>query len=456
MIRRLLTFAFIVTLFHQAVAQQVNTKRLDSLLYLFSDNNKAMGSITLIKNGRTIYTKAFGYGSYDLIKRDGQTVGDKVQLLNNETAFRIGSITKMFTASMIMQLVEEKKLTLNEKLSTFFPKLPNADKITIDMLLRHRSGLHNVTDDEDYLKWAVKEQTHDEMLKRFETTKPDFDPDTKAQYSNTNFILLGYIIEKITGKTYAENLQSRIAKPLNLTRTYVGGKIDAAKNEAASFDFENDSWKTSDETDMSIPGGAGSIVSTPRDLGVFISALFNGKVVSEASLKEMITMKDNYGMGLRELPFNEKTTYGHGGAIDGFHSMLSYFPEDSLAIAATFNGVNYNTNEILIDVLSIYFNQPYEFPSFTTIELSDAQLKRYEGEYSSKEMPLKITIKREGNHLTAQATGQSSFPLDAVSETEFKFDQAGVVMIFELAKKGKVQTFTLRQRGRSFVYTRDK
>ena len=307
MIKHFLALAIAIVAFHQAVAQPINTKRLDSLLHHFADNKKAMGSIAISKNNKQVYSQTFGFAMNDTIKKDGRMIGDEVGLMDNETMFRVGSITKTFTAAMIMQLVEEKKLTLDAKLSKWFPKIPNADKITIEMLLRHRSGLYNFTNDHDYLEWSVNEQTQKQLLERFEKDKPVFPPDSTAEYSNTNFVLLGFILEKVTGKSYADNLQTRIAEPLNLTRTRVGSKINTANNEARSFaPRPNGGWAIEPETHMSMPGGAGVIVSTPHDLNVFINALFNGKVVSDASLKQMTTERDDYGMGLFPTPFNEK------------------------------------------------------------------------------------------------------------------------------------------------------
>ncbi|HZG00407.1 MAG TPA: serine hydrolase [Chitinophagales bacterium] len=446
MLTRFLSLVFAVAFFHQGVAQNINTAKLDSLLNYFADNNKVMGSVAISKNGTVLYNKAVGARDIN---------GTAVTQADENTKYRIGSISKTFTAVMVFQLIEAGKLSLDTKLSTFFPKIQNADKITMGMLMSHRSGLHSVTDDKDYLKWNTKPITHEAMLKKIEKYKPEFQPDEKAQYSNTNFILLGYIIEKITGQPYANELQTRIAKPLGLTNTYVYGKIDPTKNEAQSFSFSNNQWKAESETDITVPGGAGNIISTPTDLVRFATALFNGNLVTNVSLEQMKNFRDGYGMALLRFPFHDKQALGHTGGIDGFISMLGYFPNDSVAVATTFNGVNYNSNDVIIGILSTYYNMPYEFPSFKTMALSEAQLKRYEGTYSSKDMPLKITLKRDGNVLTAQATGQSAFPLDAVSETEFKFDPAGIKMTFVIPESGAIQTFTLKQ-GKSYVFTREK
>jgi len=398
--------------------QNINTSKLDSLFNILSEKNKAMGSLTISKNGKMLYNKTIGYSFFsDLQKKP----------ITSNTIFRIGSISKMFTSVLVFQLVEEEKLTLATTLDKFFPEIPNAKLITISNLLNHRSGIHNFTNDPDYTTWMVQRKTHDEMLAIIAKSKPDFQPDEKAAYSNSNFVILGYIIEKITNQPYANVLKSRITSKIGLSHTYLGEKTSISGDEAYSYRYDN-AWIQAPETDMSIPGGAGAVVSTPTDLTKFIEALFSGKVVSNASLVQMKSQKDGYGMGMFQMPFNEKIAFGHNGGIDGFASSLAYFPEDSLAIAYCTNGQVYPLNSINIGVLSIYFNKDYSIPTFNTITLKGEDLDKYVGVYSSKQLPLKITITKNNETLIAQATGQSSFPLDATEKDKFKFDAAGVVL----------------------------
>jgi CubicO group peptidase (beta-lactamase class C family) len=222
-----------------------------------------------------------------------------------------------------------------------------------------------------------------------------------------------------------------------------------------SYEFEHDQWQPATETDMSIPAGAGCIISTPSDLTKFITALYNGKLISKASLQQMTTIKDGYGMGIFEMPWYQRKSYGHTGGIDGFSSMLGYFPDDSISFAGIVNGGNYSTNDVGIGTLSIIYNMPFEIPNFKTISLSPKQLSYYQGVYASKQIPLKITVTQRDNRLLAQATGQSVFPLDAVSETEFKFDAAGILMIFKRDDDGNIRQFTLKQGGGNYLFEKE-
>jgi D-alanyl-D-alanine carboxypeptidase len=420
-------------------AQELNKPKLDSLLDVLAANNKTMGSLAISKDGKLIYQKSVGYSS-----ADAKTSADA------HTKYRIGSISKIFTGVIVFQLIEEKKLTLQTTLDKYYPQMPNAAKITIAQLLSHHSGLFNITADPAFGTYMTTAQTHEQLLAKMAALKPEFEPGEKYKYNNTNFILLGYIAEKITDKPYAELVKQRIINKIGLKDTYYGGKINTAANEALSYKYA-DSWKPASESDMSIPGGAGAMVSTPTDLDKFIEALFAGKLISTTSLAQMTPKLENYGMAMHKTPFKEKTGYGHGGAIDGFLSSLEYFPEDKLAISYTKNGGNYSPEEVVKGALSIYFNQPYIIPTFVVAKAEG--LEKYTGVYASPALPIKITVTKEGNVLNAQATGQSAFPLDATSTPDkFIFDPAGIVMEFKPADG----TFILKQGGGEFLFTKEK
>lgn len=429
-------------------AQQINYAKMDSLFARLEAYNKAMVEVTVYKNGKVLYNKAIGYKNIDGTIKEAADV---------HTKYRVGSITKMFTTAMIMQLVDEKKLTLDTKLSEFFPKIVNAQKITIGNLLNHHSGIHNFTNDDEYLTYYTSQKTQEEMLELFYKLPSDFEPGSKAQYSNTGFVLLGYIIEEITGRRYAEILKARITNKLNLDETYFGGAINPKKNEAYSYTYENDKWEKEPETNMFIPHGAGAIVSTTTDLTKFATALFQGKLCSDSLVKKITTLQDDYGMGCFEMPFDERKLYGHTGGIDGFSSMLGYFKDDSVVVALTCNGNNYSLNEIMISVLSIiYYGDTYKVPTFASKKLDAQKLKAYEGVYSTTTFPLKLTILSDGKQLIAQATGQSPFPLSAESETLFKFDAAGITINFIIEEGGTINQFNFSQNGLKALFTKEK
>ncbi len=425
----------------------LNTAKLDSLLTVLEEKNKLMGSVAVFQGEKMTYSRAIGAASI----KDGQQTK-----ANTGTRYRVGSVTKTFTATMIMQLVEQKKLTLQTPLAQFFPQFDNAKTITVEHLLRHRSGLTSFTTDPAFGQFMRTEKTEPQLLEAMARMKSSFLPGEKYEYSNTNYVLLGLIVEKVTKQPYAQVLQKNIVEKLKLKNTFYGGKINAAKNEASSFMFLNNSWFELPETHMSVPHGAGALVSTPQDLGIFLRGLLQGKLVSKATVEQMKTLKDNYGLGLLTIPFGKLSSYGHGGIIDGFTSMLTYFPEQDVTIATTFNGANTNGNDVLIGLFSVVFNAPYKIPTFEAPKNLKLDLALYEGMFTSPTFPLKISMKKEGDQLMGQATGQSALMLEARSETQFVFEGAGITI--EFSKSGKSNAydqFTLKQGAGKFDFVKE-
>ncbi len=342
-------FAFIIT---SGFSQNLNTKRLDSLFQLLEKNNKYMGSIVISENGKLIYSKSIGYDDVEASKKS-----------DINTRYRIGSISKIFTASLVLKAVEENKINLNQTIDHYFPTIKNANKITVSNLLNHRSGIYDFTNDDSYFDWNTQYQSRAKMTERIAAGEIAFEPDTKGEYSNSNYVLLTYILEDLYQKPYAEILNQKIVKPLKLKSTYYGGKINSANKECYSYSFSGE-WVKSIETDMSIPLGAGGIVSTPTDLNFFIKNLFAGKIISKEHLNLMKTTKDKFGMGMFQFPYQDKKIYGHTGGVDRFKSVLAYLPKEKLAIAFCSNGKDYDNNNVLQCVLSAYFNDAFKMPMF--------------------------------------------------------------------------------------------
>lgn len=421
-------------------AQTFDKAKLDKYFDLLETNNKFMGSIAVSKNAELIYSRAVGFVD----------VENNIKA-NESSIYRIGSISKTFTAVLVLKAVEQKKLSLDDKLSKFYPNIINANNISIRQLLYHRSGIASFTDQSDYLTWNTVAKTEKEMLAIITRAGSKFEPDSKAAYSNSNYILLSFILEKVFKANFAQIIQKHISQPLGLKNTAVGKEIDVKNNECKSYRFDK-GWKMEPETDMSIPLGAGAIVSTPSDLVKFGEALFGGKLINAESLAAMSTIKDNYGMGLFQFPFGNKRLLGHTGGIDGFASIFSHFAEEKITYAMTSNGANYSTNNISIAVLSAIFGQDYSLPEFNnSILLTAEDLEQFVGVYISAQLPIKIAVTRTHNALVAQATGQPAFELEATDKNKFKFDKAGAAFEFD-ATKG---TMILKQGGGEFEFKKE-
>jgi CubicO group peptidase (beta-lactamase class C family) len=430
---------FFILYVSSSFAQDKKFSTLDSLFNLLEINDRFMGTLSISENSKIIYSKSIG--------KEDVASG---KLSNNLTKYRIGSISKMFTACLIFQAIEENKISLKQNINRFFPKITNAKEITIGNLLNHHSGIHNYTNDTSYLNYYTTLKSQKEMLEIIQAGGSDFKPNSRTEYSNSNYILLSFILEKIYKKSYEELLELKIIQPLGLKNTYFGKKLELAKNECASYLFSG-KWELEKETNSSVSLGAGGIVSTTEDLLFFITNLFEGKIINAASLEQMTKLEDGFGMGIFSVPFYDKKGFGHTGGIDGFSSFLYTFPEEKISIALTSNGSRFNNNDIGIAALSDCFDKSFSLPSFYAVKLTSADLDKYLGTYSNSEMPIKIVITKDSLSLKAQASGQQSFSLDATGKDTFEFSAAGVKIEFIPEKN----LLILMQGGGEFTFTKN-
>jgi len=430
---------FFILYVSSSFAQDKKFSTLDSLFNLLEINDRFMGTLSISENSKIIYSKSIG--------KEDVASG---KLSNNLTKYRIGSISKMFTACLIFQAIEEDKLSLKQTINRFFPKITNAKEITIGNLLNHHSGIHNYTNDTSYLNYYTTLKSQKEMLEIIQAGGSDFKPNSKAEYSNSNYILLSFILEKIYKKSYEELLDIKIIQPQGLKNTYFGKKLELAKNECASYRFSG-KWELENETHSSVSLGAGGIVSTTEDLLFFITKLFEGKIINTASLEQMMKLEDGFGMGIFSVPFYDKKGFGHTGGIDGFSSFLYTFPEEKISIALTSNGSRFNNNDIAIAALSDCFDKSFSLPSFYAVALTSADLDKYLGSYANPEIPIKISITKDSLSLIAQATGQPSFTLELIGKDSFEFSPAGVEIQFIPEKN----LLILKQGGGEFTFTRE-
>ena len=434
-----------LALFTTAYAQPSYKAKLDQYFDRLAEKNKAMGTLVIAKDGNVVYSKSIGYGQI------GETAK---RPLTTTSRYRIASITKMYTAVMILQLVEEGKLKLTDTLAKFFPQIQNAGKITIAQILEHRSGIHDALIDPNLRNRPKTDSiTREELVNIIAKGKSDFEPGTKHGYSNSGYALLGLIVEKLSGMPYAEALRNRINSKIGATDTYIAtGNIDINKNESLTYRL-SDGWKQEPETHPSNLFGAGSIVSTPNDMAKFIHALFQLKLISQENLTLMRTIKDRDGIGMEPFLWAGKTFYGHTGGGDNYGSWLAYLPEEKLAVAYTTNAKVLPVGDIMKSILDIYYDKPFEIPSFESIVVSTEILDQYVGVYSTTEAPVKFTVTRNGTKLYIQPPGgQAAAPLEATAQDKFKLEgQNGVSFEFDAAKK---QMIVKRPQGER-LFTKD-
>jgi CubicO group peptidase (beta-lactamase class C family) len=442
---RLFAVILASVLFGTSFAQTPDKAKLDQFFDRLIEKNKAMGSMLITKDGKVVYSRFIGYS---------QVNGDKKKPLTAATRYRIGSITKTYTAVMVLQLVEEGKLKLDDKLQKFLPQIANAEKITIAQILAHRSGIHDALLDRNLLPDGGRNiKTKEELLAIIAKGTPDFEPDTKNSYSNSGYAILGHIIEKITGKSYEVALRERITSRIGLKDTYIPtGNLDVNNNEALPHMNLGGNWKPVGETHPKLLFGAGSIISTPGDMAKFIQALFDGKLISRESLNQMKTMKDGEGFGMVTFTWAGKTFYGHTGGSSSDGAWLAYLPEEKLAVAYTTNAKVYPVRNIMSGVMDIYYNRPFEIPAFESFAVSPEILDKYVGVYSTAAAPVKMKITRDGATLFFQPPGEDkAVALEATAEDKFNFGGA-VFFEFDVAKNQMI----IKRGGNERVFTKDK
>lgn len=422
-------------LFSLAVfAQNIDVQKIDSFVSHIENSNRGIGSVSIFKDGKEIYNRSFGQSKLENVQ------------YNAETKYQIGSITKMITATLIFKLIESNKLRLDDKLSKFYPKVPNSDKITIKNLLEHSSGLGDFTMKNDSIFWLTEKVGENEIFEEIIKQGVSFQPSKEIAYSNSGYYLLTKIVEKLNKKDYATIVAEKIAKPLNLKN--FSSINPESKNIFLSYGYDV-KWK--EITDFYFPNviGVGDIVSTTENLNIFLYDLFQYKILKKESVDQMkpdYAKKENFGRGFMFIPFYENIFYGHAGDTYGTHSIVSYNEKDNIGVAIGINGERLPHNDFVIGVLSIIYGKNYEVPIFSTFSVMSEDLDKFLGTYSSSELPLKINITKEGNTLKGQGTGQPAFILEAFEINKFKFDQAGLQLEF-LPEENKM---ILNQGGRKF------
>ena len=313
--------------------------RFDHVVDTYQKNRHFMGTVLVAQGSKILFEK--GYGMADL----------EWDVPNSPTTkFRLGSITKQFTATAILQLQQQKKLSVGDQACTYFEACPEAWKgITIQQLLTHTSGIPSFTSDPDFVKPRVMRVplTPTEIVLLSKNKPLEFDPGTQFKYDNTGYVFLGAIIEKVSGEKYADYLRKHIFDPLGMADTGYDDPRTVLKYRASGYKPQGDGFANDEYLDMSLPYAAGSLYSTVRDLYKWDRALYLEQVLSKASREQMFTpVKSDYGFGVMLASMFEHKFVGHGGGINGFSTMISRFPDDDAVVIVLSNNVAGNAGAV--------------------------------------------------------------------------------------------------------------
>ncbi|MGI8467729.1 MAG: serine hydrolase [Pyrinomonadaceae bacterium] len=396
------------------------------------------GTVLVARDGKPIVSKGYGMANIELgVPNAPQTV------------FRLGSVTKQFTAMAIMMLAEHGKLNVNDPICKYLADCPAAwQPITVKNLLTHTSGITNYTSFPDFAKTTIMPITPAEMVKILEEKPLEFTPGEKFAYSNSGYFVLGAIIEKVSGKTYADFLQENIFTPLGMKNTGYDNPLQIIKNRAAGYQRVGGEIINASYMDMTVPYAAGSLYSTTGDLLVWDQALYTEKLVSKKSLDEIFTpFKSGYGYGWGIGKKFDRREISHGGGIYGFATEISRFPDDKVTVVVLSNVQAAPSGKVAGDLAAIVFGAKYEIPQERVEIAVDAKiLENYVGQYQVAPNVV-ITFTVENGKLTGQLNGQPKFSLFPESETKFFSKDVNAQITFAKDASGKITGLTLRQGG---------
>jgi len=411
--------------------------------YFDAISSQYMGSAAVRRDGRLIYQRQNGYAS----------VGDSIKA-GPHTKYMVGSISKTFTAVLTFQAINEGLLSLDDHLEKFFPGagIVNADRITIDQMMHHQSGIRDPFEDPEglYYTWNTKPQSREDLFGRIVASGADFEPGTGQAYCNANYILLTFILEDLYGRSYSDLVRERICAPLGLSDTYYAGKHDPSSGETYSYAYGN-GWELSSETDPSVPLGAGGIISTPSDLTLFAEALFDGRL-GEGIAERMCDIQGQFGRGLFHVGPDDAVCFGHLGGIDGYVSLFTWFPQERLSVAICSNGLNMRQEYVLDAILRAVHGEDVDIPDFKYVLLRAEELMPFSGTYTCPDICLTLSLFAKGAHLYCQVSGQQPILLDARRAGLFECQKGGI----EIEFGSGFESFVLRQAGQEFALKRSE
>jgi CubicO group peptidase (beta-lactamase class C family) len=423
--------------------------RIEEYMAARVKRDRFSGSVLIAKDGKVLFSQGYGMAN---IEHDVPNTP--------QTKFRLGSISKQFTAMAILILQERGKLSVHDKVKKFLPDAPKAwDGITIHHLLTHTSGIPNYTAFPEFIRTLPVRVTLKELIAKFKDKPLDFTPGEKHRYSNSGYIVLGQIIETVAGQSYASFLGETIFSPLGMKSTGYDSTTTIIKHRAAGYTRRLGLFLTNcDYIDMSIPHAAGALYSTVEDLLKWDQALYTEKLVTKKSRITMFTpFKDNYAYGwVIDERFGERH-YAHGGGIMGFVTTIERYPRQKVLIVALSNLETAPVSQIGADLGAIVLGKPYVVPHEPKeVKLDRALYDAYVGQYEvetgsggkDKESEV-VTVAREGDRLSYQFKGKAkvviipesatTFHVQAEdSEAHFLKDAAGKVTKFELVQYGRV------------------
>lgn len=399
--------------------------KIETTYFDYIPNTSIGSSILVAEDDKIIYQNTFGLANLEL----------NVPLQKN-MVFGIGSITKQFTAVSIMKLVEQKKISLSDKISYYIANYPPGDKITIEHLLRHTSGIKSFEKLPRFKgkNGKFKACTPIEVIEEIKKIPLEFTPGTKWSYSNSGYFILGYIIEQVSGKTFQKHLEEDVFLPLNLRHTVYGSNSDIINRKTSGYKLVNNDFEQANYLSMSLAYSAGAIFSTTTDVYNWYLKLFNGQIIKQETLAMMCQptkLKSgetcNYGLGFFIDEMYGKKVVGHTGGLNGYSASVLYLPKEKIFVSVFSNVEGYHPGILSKNIMALAMGKPLRKKSQINIE--STTLKGYEGNYRHKNGMI-LAVGENNKELVAKLSG-NSFKLKPHAIDSFYIDGLDVAVRFK-------------------------
>ena len=415
---------------------QTIAQKADDLLRAYTDQQKFSGNVLIAKGDTILFEKAYGYAD----KSSGQ-------LNTIETEFRVGSLTKMFTSAVILQFADEGKISLADPVSKYVTDFSNGDKIKLIHLLSHTSGIKGSTG-------SPAPTSLEESISRFKVQPLSFEPGSKFEYNNFNYILLSFIAQKVSGTSLSDLFTNRLLQKTTMQHTGLDYKARQSDKKALGYitNTETANWQVANDGNVALASGAGALYSTTRDLYKWSMAISKRLVLNDSSVTMALTpVHNNYGLGWMNSQSKGRKYVGHTGSIPGFIANFMKFPAEDVTIILLSNYQDVNARKLSEDLVAVVFNESYELPvRKQAFAITSEALKKYVGEYRLAN-GFSITISVEENKLYALAQGDAQ-KIELTPESDTKFFLKGPETEIEFLRESEVvkYMFVNMQGGQKF------
>lgn len=424
-----------------ATAQDVD--RLDQVADILARDSHFSGTVLVAKGDRVLLNRAYGEANVEWAIPN-----------RPDTRFRLGSVTKQFTSASVLLLRDQGKLKLTDAIGQYLPELPSIWRpVTIQQLLSHTSGIHSFTEVPEYAKLEHFPNTPAEILAVVRTRPLDFEPGSRFDYSNSNYVLLGMLIEKLSGDSYAQFVQKHIFGPLGMADSgydsnaaIIPRRANGYRENGHGLGRSGQGLSNAGYIDMSVPYAAGALYSTSGDLLRWQRALYEGGLLSPSALQAMTTpVRNGYTLGLvaRNDPDGEE--FGHGGSIEGFSTLVGYRPHERISVILLSNIEGSDLAPIERALFQVARGKTVLLPSERkAVAIAPERLRQVAGTYATRD-GVRFRIRLEDGQLSARLGSQPWTPIFAEADDRYFARVVDAQVDVVRSEKGAVEGLILVQ-----------